>query len=74
MNNSNSINTPLHVVNFVASLPNFANDRNLIFRGGYRFTFSELTPRELTLRLDYLVLGNRKTTTEKYIWQPRNLG
>ena len=31
MNNSNYINTPLHVVNFVAPLSNFANDRNLVF-------------------------------------------
>ena len=41
---SNSINTPLHVVNFVASLSNFAIDRNLLFRGSdnytrFRFTF-----------------------------------
>ena len=24
--------------------------------------------------LEYLMLGNRKNITEKYIWQPRNLG
>ena len=26
---------PLHVINFVASLSNFVNDRNLLFRGGF---------------------------------------
>ena len=47
MNNSNSINTPLHVVNFVASQSNFASTTNLLFRGSinytcYRFTFAAL--------------------------------
>ena len=47
MNNSNSINTPLHVVNFVASQSNFAFTMNLLFRGSVnytpcRFTFAAL--------------------------------
>ena len=47
MNNSNSTNTPLHVVNFVALQSKFAYTTNLLFRGSinytwYRFTFAAL--------------------------------
>ena len=47
MNNSNFMNTPLHVVNFVASQFNFSYTTNLLFRGSvnntrYRFTFEAL--------------------------------
>ena len=55
MNNSNSINTPLHVVNFVASQSNFAFTMNLLFWGSInytccRFTFAALHAGDELLR------------------------
>ena len=47
MNNSYSINTPLHVVNFVASQSNFAFTMNLLF---CRFTFAALLAGDKHLR------------------------
>ena len=57
MNNtgSNSINTPLHVVNFVSSLSNFANDGNLPFRVSFSYTcyrFTQKLKGQLHLQAD----------------------
>ena len=62
MNNSNSINTPLHVINFVASLSNFANDGSLLFRGSvnytrYRFTFAGLHAQGMNIASGLSPLG-----------------
>ena len=64
MNNSNSINTPLHVVNFVASQSNFAFTMNLLFRSSInytrcRFTFAALHAGDLHLRLESYRWGGR---------------
>ena len=64
MNNSNSINTPLHVVNFVASQSNFAYTVNLLFWGSInytccRFIFTELHAGDEHLRQVPLIVYTR---------------
>ena len=67
MNNSNSVNTPLHVVNLVASQSNFAFTMNLLFWGSInytccRFTFAALHAGDDHLRLDIKQNPSCKTT------------
>ena len=62
MNNSNSINTPLHVVNFVASQSDFAFTMNLLLRGLINntcccFTFAALHAGDEHLRQEQILLN-----------------
>ena len=72
MNNSNFINTPLHVVNFVASLSNFANDRNLTlkaFRSAEPLSHRRCVSRSvLATPADGFILGvSREINPTKFV-------
>ena len=67
MNNSNSINTPLHIVNFVASQSNFAYATKLLFRGSVNYTRYRCT--FAAMRAEGMNICYKNSSRQSYISQ-----